>query len=150
MENCGHKLQTSLCCRRYLHNTIIKTRGQSNLHTLSMDDSNLLFHSSPSKFNTLNPSRSEKPLIRQVKPRACNWYEVTREQLRFSLIVSKGPEECLFFLPPHIARTLETNLIECLFVCDYLRLESVSGKSGGDMWKWGVFDADQCLAALPD
>lgn len=62
-----------------------------------MDDSNLLFHTSQSKLNTLNPRCSENPLIRQVKPRACNWYEVTREQLRFSLIVSKGPEECLLF-----------------------------------------------------
>lgn len=65
-----------------------------------MDDSNLLFHTSQSKLNTLNPRRSENPLIRQVKPRACNWYEVTREQLRFSLIVSKGPRGMSFFSPP--------------------------------------------------
>lgn len=75
-----------------------QNKGQSNLHILAKDDSNLLFHTSQSKLNTLNPRRSENPLIRQVKPRACNWYEVTREQLRFSLIVSKGQEECLFSL----------------------------------------------------
>lgn len=92
--------------------------GQSNLHILSVVDSNLPFHTSQSQLNTLNTHRPENPLIRQVKPRAYNWYEVTREQLRFSLIVSKGPEECLF---PHKTRTLETNLIECpFFLCDYL------------------------------
>ena len=147
MENCGHKLQTSLCWGR-LHNMTHynQNKGQSNLRTLSMDDSNLLFHSQ-SKLKTLNPRRSENPLIRQVKPRACNWYEVTGEQLRFSLIVSKGPEECLF---PHNARTLETNLIECLLCVIIYDLKSVSWKSGGDIWKWGVFDADQRRAALSD